>query len=80
MNMREQFHYFKESQKVSDKMNKLKKFFRNDKEALKELEKIDKKLSDILLLLYNAEDKTDYKIKELSEAINKLQKIQRRFK
>ena len=56
-------------------MNKLKKFFRNDKEALKELEKIDKKLSDILLLLYNVEDKTDYKIKELSEAINKLQKI-----
>lgn len=41
---------------------------------LKEIEKIDKKLSDILLLLYNVEDKTDYKIKELSEAINKLQK------
>lgn len=42
---------------------------------LKEIEKIDKKLSDILLLLYNVEDKTEYKIKELSEAINKLQNI-----
>ena len=56
-------------------MNKLKKFFRNDKEALKEIEKLDKKLCDILMLLYNAEDKTDYKIKELSKAIDKLQNI-----
>ena len=61
-------------------MKKLKNFFRNDKEALKEIEKIDKKLSDILLLLYNVEDKTEYKIKELSEAINKLQNIQWCFK
>lgn len=56
-------------------MKKLKKMFRNDKEALKEIEKIDKKLCDILLLLYNTEDKTDYKIKELSQAINEFQKI-----
>lgn len=56
-------------------MNRLKKFFRNDKEALKEIEKIDKRLSDILLLLYNVEDKTRYEIKELSQAINLLQKI-----
>ena len=58
-------------------MNKLKKMFRNDKEALKEIEKLDKKLSDILLLLYNAEDKTNYEIKDLSKAIDLLQKIQR---
>ncbi len=56
-------------------MNKLKRFFRNDKEALKEIEKLDKKLCDILMLLYNVEDKTDYKIKELSKAIDKLQNI-----
>lgn len=56
-------------------MNKLKTIFKNDKEALKELNKIDKKLTDILFLLYNVEDKTDYKIKELSKAINKLQNI-----
>lgn len=56
-------------------MEKLKIMFRNDKEALKELKKIDKKLTNILFLLYNVEDKTDYKIKELDEAINKLQNI-----
>lgn len=56
-------------------MNRLKKMFRNDKEALKEIEKIDKKLCDVLMLLYNAEDKTDYRVKELSKAIDKLQKI-----
>lgn len=56
-------------------MNKLKKMFRNDKQALKEIEKLDKKLSDILLLLYNLEDKTNYEIKDLSKAIDLLQKI-----
>lgn len=56
-------------------MNKLKKMFRNDKEALKEIEKLDKKLSDILLLLYNLEDRFDYSIKDLSKAIDLLQKI-----
>lgn len=56
-------------------MNKLKKFFRNDKEALKELEKLDKKISDILILLYSVEDQTDYKIKDLAKAIGKLQNI-----
>jgi len=56
-------------------MNRLKYFFRNDKEALKEIEKIDKKLDDILTLLYIAEDKTDYEIKELSKTIDKLQDI-----
>lgn len=56
-------------------INKLNKMFRNDKEALKLINKMDKKLSDILMLLYNVEDKTDYKIKELDQAINKLQNI-----
>jgi hypothetical protein len=56
-------------------MNKLKKMFRNDRKTLKEIEKLDKKLSDILLLLYDAEDKTNYEIKDLSKAIDLLQKI-----
>lgn len=56
-------------------MKQLKRMFRNDKEALQLICKIDKKLTDILILLYNAEDKTDYKIKDLSKAIDLLQKI-----
>lgn len=56
-------------------MEKLKKMFRNDKEALKEIDKLDRKIYDALLLLYNAEDKLDYKNKELSKAINLLQKL-----
>ena len=56
-------------------MKKLKKMFRNDKEALKEIERLDRKLSDILLLLYNVEDKTDYQIKDLGRAIDLLQSI-----
>lgn len=56
-------------------IEKMQKMFRNDKEALKIIKKLDKELSDILFLLYNAEDKTDYKIKELSKAINKLQRF-----
>lgn len=56
-------------------MNKLKHFFRNDKEALKEIAKIDRKLCDVLLLLYNVEDKIDFKCEELDIAISLLQKI-----
>lgn len=56
-------------------MEKLKKMFRNDKEALKEIEKLDRKLCDVLLLLYNVEDKLDYKNKELDKAIKLLQKL-----
>lgn len=56
-------------------INKLKTMFINDKQALKEITKLDKKLADILFLLYNVEDLSDYKIKDLSKAINMLQKI-----
>ena len=56
-------------------LEKLKKMFRNDKEALKKIEKLDKKLSDVLLLLYNVEDRTNYEIKDLSKAIDLLQEI-----
>ena len=56
-------------------MNKLKELLLDSEEALKELEKLNNKIADILFLLYNVEDKTDYKIKELNNAINQLQKI-----
>lgn len=56
-------------------MQRLKKMFRNDKEALKEIEKLNKKLCDILIMLYEVEDKLDYKNKDLEKAINLLQNI-----
>lgn len=56
-------------------MEKLKKMFRNDKEALKEIDKLDRKICDAILLLYNVEDKLEYKNKELDKAIKILQKL-----
>ena len=56
-------------------MKKLKKMFRNDKEALKEIDKLDRKICDVILLLYNVEDKIDFKCEELDIAIKLLQKL-----
>lgn len=56
-------------------MNKLKELLKNNEEAFKELEKLDKKLADILFLLYDLEDKFNYEVKEISDAIDLLQNI-----
>jgi hypothetical protein len=57
-------------------MEKLKEMLKDNKEVLKELEKLESKLSDILLLLYNVEDVNDeMEYIDLKIAIDLLQKI-----
>lgn len=56
-------------------MKKLKEIAKNNDKALKQIEKIDKKLCDILFLLFEVEDKMDYENKDLSKAIDLLKNL-----
>lgn len=59
-------------------INKMKKMFRNDKEALKLINKADKKLCDIMMLLFDVENKANLvglHFKELDKAIKEIKKL-----
>ncbi len=59
-------------------LGKMKKMFRNDKEALQSINKLDSELCNIMALLFDVEYKAEVvglHFKELDNAIKKIKKI-----